>query len=306
MAKVHDYAPEVFEAVRTSLLVDSKEVRALVNNKELSSADDRRKLLVKYSRGHRRGRNVLLDLAHDIVRDRTLHKLPAGLAKGANFVTYEGDMADQAQNLADASVSLMVADIVYGDAKMAEKVAIIAARVLTAGGVLAMYTGHENTVDILNAAATHLELRATGWHRLPGSMRGAGTVVKRIEGLPIWIFCRRGARPAHMVQHLEFTCSNQKEIEGTTQKTFHRWEKDLDATLDLVRSSVPAGSVVLDPCCGSGTTGEAALRHGCRFIGIDVDREAIHITRSRLTAVEQELARGDSEKAQCKDGGGGS
>jgi DNA modification methylase len=46
----------------------------------------------------------------------------------------------------------------------------------------------------------------------------------------------------------------------------------------------------MDPCCGSGTTGEAALRHGCAFVGIDVDPEAIRAASARLVQVEHELA----------------
>jgi ribosomal protein L11 methylase PrmA len=33
--------------------------------------------------------------------------------------------------------------------------------------------------------------------------------------------------------------------------------------------------VVIDPFCGTGSTGVAALRHGCYFIGLDTDPEAV-------------------------------
>ena len=38
----------------------------------------------------------------------------------------------------------------------------------------------------------------------------------------------------------------------------------------FVRSFCPPGGVVLDPFCGSGTTGKVALAHGRKFIGIDI------------------------------------
>jgi site-specific DNA-methyltransferase (adenine-specific) len=41
----------------------------------------------------------------------------------------------------------------------------------------------------------------------------------------------------------------------------------------IVRSSSNPGDVVLDPFCGSGTTGVVAIRHGRSFIGIDMSRE---------------------------------
>lgn len=44
----------------------------------------------------------------------------------------------------------------------------------------------------------------------------------------------------------------------------------------IVLSSTNEGDIVLDPFCGSGTTGAVALRHGRRFIGIDMDEAYLH------------------------------
>jgi site-specific DNA-methyltransferase (adenine-specific) len=42
------------------------------------------------------------------------------------------------------------------------------------------------------------------------------------------------------------------------------------------------GDLVLDPFSGSGTTGEAALRLGRRYVGIEKDRRNAELSRSRL------------------------
>lgn len=51
----------------------------------------------------------------------------------------------------------------------------------------------------------------------------------------------------------------------------------------LVRACCPEGGVVLDPCCGSGTTLVAANRLGRSALGCDVAPEAVAIAASRLT-----------------------
>jgi site-specific DNA-methyltransferase (adenine-specific) len=49
-----------------------------------------------------------------------------------------------------------------------------------------------------------------------------------------------------------------------------------EAVLDrIVRSSTNPGDVVLDPFSGSATTGVVALRHGRKYIGIDMSQEFI-------------------------------
>ena len=59
-------------------------------------------------------------------------------------------------------------------------------------------------------------------------------------------------------------------------------QKPVPVLRTLVHQSSRPGEVVLDPFCGSGATGEAALLEGCDFIGIDVSEEAVRISRARL------------------------
>lgn len=50
----------------------------------------------------------------------------------------------------------------------------------------------------------------------------------------------------------------------------------------ILRASTQAGYIVLDPFCGSGTTGVEALRNGCNFIGIDNVEAYLELTQKRL------------------------
>jgi len=55
------------------------------------------------------------------------------------------------------------------------------------------------------------------------------------------------------------------------------------------QSSIP-GEVVADPFMGSGSVGVAALRRGCRFLGNDLNPEAVECARQRLVPVDRSAA----------------
>lgn len=50
----------------------------------------------------------------------------------------------------------------------------------------------------------------------------------------------------------------------------------------IIQASTLPGHIVLDPFCGSGTTGVVANRQGRDFIGIDLNEDYLQITKKRL------------------------
>lgn len=67
------------------------------------------------------------------------------------------------------------------------------------------------------------------------------------------------------------------------ETTGYPTQKPLKLLERIVLASSAPGDCVLDPFCGSGTTLEAAARHGRRFVGCDIGDWAIRTTRARLT-----------------------
>lgn len=61
----------------------------------------------------------------------------------------------------------------------------------------------------------------------------------------------------------------------------------------IVLASTKEGDLVLDPFCGSGTTGIASLRLKRRFIGIEKEQEYYDISLKRIEAEEN---RNDEKK----------
>ena len=68
------------------------------------------------------------------------------------------------------------------------------------------------------------------------------------------------------------------------ERTGYPTQKPLALLELLVRACCPPGGVVLDPCCGSGTTLVAALRTGRVPVGCDRSPAAAALARDRLAA----------------------
>ena len=66
----------------------------------------------------------------------------------------------------------------------------------------------------------------------------------------------------------------------------HPTTKPISLMLELIELFTDPGDLILDPFCGSGTTGVACLRLGRRFIGIEKDPKYAALARERLKAEE--------------------
>jgi DNA modification methylase len=80
----------------------------------------------------------------------------------------------------------------------------------------------------------------------------------------------------------------------------HETEKPIGLMNELVRLFTDPGEVVLDPMCGSGSTGVACLNQGRRFIGIERSARDARMSRERLADAENlttREARGRSQGA---------
>lgn len=67
-------------------------------------------------------------------------------------------------------------------------------------------------------------------------------------------------------------------------RNHHPTVKPTELMRYLVRLVTPPGGVVLDPFCGSGSTGRGAILEGMSFIGIDLDEDYLEIARRRINA----------------------
>lgn len=78
----------------------------------------------------------------------------------------------------------------------------------------------------------------------------------------------------------------------------HPTQKPVALMMRLVEQFTDPGDVVLDPFCGSGTTGVACLALGRRFIGIERDERYHALACERLQAAAQGLTRSAMKAGQ--------
>jgi site-specific DNA-methyltransferase (adenine-specific) len=73
-------------------------------------------------------------------------------------------------------------------------------------------------------------------------------------------------------------------------KNFHPTVKPIKLMQYLVKMITPPNGVVLDPFCGSGTTGVACKLDGFQFVGLEQDPEYAKIAEARITNYEPEVS----------------
>jgi site-specific DNA-methyltransferase (adenine-specific) len=97
----------------------------------------------------------------------------------------------------------------------------------------------------------------------------------------LWAICERPAPEGEQVVWSVPTPAPREKVHGR-----HPTQKPLALLGRVVAASAAPGDLVLDPFSGSGTTGVAALRAGCRFLGIERDPAYVDLSARRLFASE--------------------
>ena len=287
LASIRTKAPDVFEMVRARQITVIREAKDLAFT--LADPADRAEALARFSKAKAiKGAGKLKPLsnfAFDVHRERTTGRLD-GAARGSRYVVHEGDMAVIGAEIPAGSVDAIYADILYKDVGCARAVGKLASRVLVEGGVLALIDGNGESLPILNAIAEQgLRWIATGAVRLPRGTLPVTDRVQHINSMPVF-FLSKGAKLGRHIQSLSF----ESEPHQTDFKAWHTWQKDVESTKQILRSIVRPGGRVLDPCCGSGTTGVAAIDLGYEVILIDRDPNACRSARHRCEEGEKEHA----------------
>jgi hypothetical protein len=138
------------------------------------------------------------------------------------------------------------------------------------------YSGNHNLPAVMEALTAHLSWL---WHVVlvrPGRE-------SRIMGPHIhnghWDLLVLTAGPYRPRRWLRDTLTSKQAAQD---KALHPWQQAAEAPRYLVDRLCPQEGLVVDPCCGAGTFGAAALASGRRFLGVDADPTTLAIAADRL------------------------
>ncbi|MEA2938956.1 MAG: modification methylase [Alphaproteobacteria bacterium] len=80
-------------------------------------------------------------------------------------------------------------------------------------------------------------------------------------------------------------CTGEERLKGADGKKLHPTQKPQTLLARVILSSSRPDDLVLDPFCGTGTTGAVAKRLGRRFVGFERDRAYATAAQTRIAAV---------------------
>ena len=154
-----------------------------------------------------------------------------------------------------------------------EDLAIYSKLWLKDGGLLIVMSGQSYLNEIYEMMSRNIQYYWTACYLTPGQPTPLRQVNVNTTWKPLLIF-RKGEYKGKIFGDVFKSDGNDKD--------FHKWGQSISGMYDIISKMCLPGQSILDPFCGAGTTGIAALRHGCFFDGIEMNIENVNISKARL------------------------
>jgi len=156
-----------------------------------------------------------------------------------------------------------------------ETLAEKACELLKDGGLLVAMAGQSYLDQIYEMMARHLDYYWTACYHTPGQPTPLRQVNVNTTWKPLLMFTKRGDKYKGRIFGDVFKSDGN-------DKQHHKWGQSISGMFDIVSRICVSGQSICDPFAGAGTTGIAALRHGCTFHGCDIDEQNQKISIARL------------------------
>jgi hypothetical protein len=196
-----------------------------------------------------------------------------------NFEFRHGDFRTALGDLA-GTVDAIVTDPPYGADFLDEYDALgeVAAQLLTPTGLLVVMVGQTHLAQYLARLETHLVYRWTAAYLTDGPATRIHGARIGTKWKPVLLFDRGRNTRRFLTQDIFVSTRPEKTLEGQLDG----WTQSETGMADIVEHLTAPGEFVVDPFMGVGTTAVACRHLGRRFVGCDIDPDAVRVTRERL------------------------
>lgn len=228
------------------------------------------------------GEKTLSEAKHEIKQEekrkryeekRKEKAIPADAKPDWKLIT--GDIADYKKHFQPESAEWIITDPPYPKEyiPLFKTLAEFSDYILKPGGSLICMTGQSYLPDYINLLSSKLNYQWTLAYMLPG---GTLTVHARAvnNGWKPLLWFVKGKYQGNMVFDV---CRSE-----ASDKRFHEWGQSESGMADIIEKFTKPGEIIVDPFCGGGATGIAAIKMARKFVGLDIDAKSITVARERL------------------------
>ena len=147
------------------------------------------------------------------------------------------------------------------------------------GGLLVAMSGQSYLDQVYSLLSEHLTYYWTAAYLTPGQPKPLRQVNVNTTWKPLLIF-KKGKYKGKIFGDVFTSEKNEKDM--------HDWGQSESGMYNIVSKICLSGQYILDPFCGAGTTGVAAIRHGCLFTGVEIDTDNVKISKARINDTTKE------------------
>jgi site-specific DNA-methyltransferase (adenine-specific) len=143
------------------------------------------------------------------------------------------------------------------------------------GGLLIAMSGQSYLHEIYRMMSAHLDYYWTASYLTPGQPTPLRQVNVNTTWKPLLIYRKRGDTYKGKIFGDVF-------VSDGNDKDFHKWGQSISGMTSIISKICLPGQSILDPFCGAGTTGIAAVSYGCFFDGLELEAENVNISKARI------------------------
>ena len=142
-------------------------------------------------------------------------------------------------------------------------------------GLLIVMCGQSYVNRIYTLMSRHLDYYWTAAYLTQGQPTPLRTRQVNSTWKPLLFFVPKGSKYKGKIFGDVFVSDNN-------DKSFHEWGQSESGMLSIISGVCLPGQTIFDPFLGAGTTGVAALKHGCLFEGIDLESNNVELAKTRI------------------------